>query len=53
MQPRTVFRVGAVVAIVSVLAALLAAPSSAAPAKASGRYLVLARSAADLGALRA
>jgi hypothetical protein len=38
-----------------VLAGLLAAPSSAAPAAkgASGRYLVLARSAADLGGLRA
>jgi lantibiotic leader peptide-processing serine protease len=53
VQPRTVFRVGALVAILSVLAALLAAPSSAAAAEASGRYLVLARSAADLGALRA
>jgi lantibiotic leader peptide-processing serine protease len=54
VQRRTGFRVTAVVAILTVLAALLAAPSSAAPAAdASGRYLVLARSAADLDALRA
>ena len=55
MQPRTVFRVVAVTAILTVLAGLLAAPSFAAPParEASGRYLVLARSAADLGALRA
>jgi hypothetical protein len=55
VQPRTVLRVTAVLAILTVMAALLAAPSfAAAPAKgSSGRYLVLARSAADLGALRA
>ena len=55
MHPRTVFRVVAVAAILTVLAGLVAAPSFAAPAAkaASGRYLVLARSAADLGALRA
>jgi subtilisin family serine protease len=55
VQPRTVFRVVAVTAILTVLAGLLAAPSFAAPPakEASGRYLVLARSAADLGALRA
>ena len=54
MHPRTVFRVVTVVAVLTVLAGLLAAPSFAAPAKgASGRYLVLARSAADLGGLRA
>ena len=55
MQPRTVFRVVALAAILTVLAGLLAAPSFAAPAAkgAAGRYLVLARSAADLGALRA
>ena len=55
MHPRTVFRVVAVTAILTVLAGLLAAPSFAAPPakEASGRYLVLARSAADLGALRA
>jgi lantibiotic leader peptide-processing serine protease len=45
----------AVTAILTVLAGLLAAPSFATPPakEASGRYLVLARSAADLGALRA
>ena len=55
MHPRTVFRVVVVTAILTVLAGLLAAPSFAAPPakEASGRYLVLARSAADLGALRA
>jgi lantibiotic leader peptide-processing serine protease len=55
VQPRTVFRVVAVTAVLTVLAGLLAAPSFAAPPakEASGRYLVLARSAADLGALRA
>ena len=55
MQPRTKFRVVAVLAVLTVMTALLAAPSSAAPAAkgVSGRYLVLARSAADLGALRA
>ncbi|HEV2872960.1 MAG TPA: S8 family serine peptidase [Actinomycetota bacterium] len=49
------FRVVAVTAILTVLAGLLAAPSFAAPParEASGRYLVLARSTADLGALRA
>jgi Subtilase family len=48
VQPRTVFRVVAVSAVLTVLAALLAAPSIAAPAaKGSGRYLVRARSAAD------
>jgi subtilase family protein len=55
VQPRTVFRVTAVVAILTIMAALLAAPSVAAPSAkgASGRYLVLARNGADLGALRA
>ena len=55
MQPRTVFRVVALAAILTVLAGLLAAPSFAAPAAkgATGRYLVLACNAADLGALRA
>ena len=44
-----------VTAILTVLAGLLAAPSFAAPParEASGRYLVLAGSAADLGGLRA
>ena len=42
-------------AAISVLAALLAAPVSAAPSAkgGAGRYLVVARSAGDLGALRA
>ena len=55
MHPRTVFRIVAGTAILTVLAGLLAAPAVAAPAAraATGRYLVLARSAADLGALRA
>jgi len=50
-----VFRVVVVTAILTVLAGLLAGPSFAAPParEASGRYLVLARSAADLGGLRA
>jgi lantibiotic leader peptide-processing serine protease len=55
VHPRTVFRVVAVTAILTVMAALLAAPSLAAPAAkgSAGRYLVRARSAADLSALRA
>jgi lantibiotic leader peptide-processing serine protease len=42
-------------AVLAVLAALLAAPASAGPSskRGSGRYLVMARSAADYGALRA
>jgi subtilisin family serine protease len=44
-----------VMAVISVLAALVAAPVSAAPSAkgGAGRYLVVARSAGDLGALRA
>jgi subtilisin family serine protease len=44
-----------VMAVMAVLAALLAAPVSAAPSAkgGAGRYLVVARSAADLGGLRA
>jgi subtilisin family serine protease len=56
MSPRRVQRGTAAVAVLAaVLAALLAAPVSAAPqAKGgAGRYLVVARSAADLHALRA
>jgi lantibiotic leader peptide-processing serine protease len=55
VQPRSVIRVAAVLAVGAVLAALLVAPSVAAPAagRASGRYLVVARSAADLSGLRA
>jgi subtilisin family serine protease len=50
-----VIRVTAVLAVGAVLAALLVAPSVAAPAasRPSGRYLVVARSAADLSGLRA
>jgi subtilisin family serine protease len=55
MHRRSVLRGTAVLAAVTVLAALLAAPSLAAQPSAagSGRYLVLARSAADLSGLRA
>jgi hypothetical protein len=55
VQPGTKFRVVTVLAVLTVMTALLSAPSFAAPGAkgASGRYLVLARSAADLGALRA
>jgi lantibiotic leader peptide-processing serine protease len=55
VQPRTVFRVAAVVTVLSATAALLVAPSAAAPSTqgGSGRYLVRARSAADLQGLRA
>jgi hypothetical protein len=55
VQPRTVFRVAAVVTVLLAMAALLVAPSSAAPSTqgGSGRYLVRARSAADLQGLRA
>src|SRR5688500_16828196 len=54
-EPRTVFRVAAVVTVLLAMAALLVAPSSAAPSTqgGSGRYLVRARSAADLQGLRA
>ena len=54
MQPRSVIRVTTVLAVGAVLAALLTAPSVAAPAssRASGRYLVVARSATDLSGLR-
>jgi hypothetical protein len=55
VHPRTVFRVAAVVTVLSAMAALLVASSSAAPSAqgGSGRYLVPARSAADLAGLRA
>ena len=55
VHPRTVFRVAAVVTVLSAMAALLVAPSSAAPSAQGGpgRYLVRARSAADLAGLRA
>src|SRR5215218_10524088 len=55
MSPRTIGRGVALMAALTVLAALLAAPVSAAPSAkgGAGRYLVVARSAADLGGLRA
>jgi len=55
VRPRSVIRATTVLAVVAVLAALLTAPSVAAPqsSSASGRYLVVARSAADLSGLRA
>jgi hypothetical protein len=55
VRPRSVIRVTTVLAVAAVAAALLTAPSIAAqPSRsASGRYLVVARSAADLSGLRA
>ena len=53
MQVRTVLRGLVVTTVLAVLTALLPQLASAAPGKASGRYLVVARSAADLTALRA
>jgi lantibiotic leader peptide-processing serine protease len=55
MSPRRVLQGTAAMAVITVLAALLATPVTAAPsAKAdAGRYLVVARSAADLAGLRA
>jgi lantibiotic leader peptide-processing serine protease len=55
MSPRRMVRGITVMAVISVLAALLAAPVSAAPSVKgrAGRYLVVARSAGDLSALRA
>jgi gas vesicle protein len=55
MSSRHVVRGVTVGAVIAILAALLATPVSAAPAAkgGSGRYLVVARSAADLAGLRA
>jgi subtilisin family serine protease len=55
VRPRSVIRVTTVLAVAAVAAALLTAPSIAAQpsSRASGRYLVVARSAADLSGLRA
>jgi subtilisin family serine protease len=53
MQVRTVLRGLVVTTVLAVLAALLPQMASAGPKGASGRYLVVARSAADYGALRA
>ena len=53
MKVRTVLRALVVTTILAVLAALLPQMAAAAPEKASGRYLVKARSAADYAGLRA
>jgi subtilisin family serine protease len=53
MKVRTVLRALVVTTILAVLAALLPQMAVAAPEKASGRYLVKARSAADYAGLRA
>jgi len=53
MQVRTVLRGLVVTTVLAVLAALLPQLASAGPKGASARYLVVARSAADYGALRA
>jgi hypothetical protein len=53
MQVRTVLRGLVVTTVLAVLAAMLPQLASAAPEKASGRYLVRARSAADYAGLRA
>jgi Subtilase family len=53
MQVRTVLRGLVVTTVLAVLAALLPQMASAGPKGASGRYLVVARSSADYGALRA
>jgi hypothetical protein len=55
VRPRSVIRAATILAVAAVAAALLTAPSIAAqPSRsASGRYLVVARNAADLSGLRA
>jgi subtilisin family serine protease len=53
MKVRTVLRALVVTTILAVLAAMLPQLAAAAPEKASGRYLVRARSAADYAGLRA
>jgi lantibiotic leader peptide-processing serine protease len=53
MQVRTVVRGLVVTTVLAVLAAMLPQLASARPQGASGRYLVVARSSADYGALRA
>jgi lantibiotic leader peptide-processing serine protease len=53
MQVRTVVRGLVVTTVLAVLAAMLPQLASARPQGASGRYLVVARSPADYGALRA
>jgi len=55
MSPRHLLRGVTVTAVIAILAALLATPVSAAPSAkgGAGRYLLVARSAADYGPLRA
>jgi hypothetical protein len=53
MQVRTVLRGLVVTTVLAVLAAMLPQLASAGPKGANGRYLVVARSSADYGALRA
>jgi subtilisin family serine protease len=53
MKVRTALRATVVATILAMLAALLPQLASAAPRSPSGRYLVVARSSADYGALRA
>jgi subtilisin family serine protease len=53
MQVRTVLRGLVITTVLAVLAALLPQMASAGPRGASARYLVVARSSADYGALRA
>jgi subtilisin family serine protease len=53
MRVRTLLRATVVATVLAMLAALLPQLAAAAPRGPSGRYLVVARSAADYGALRA
>ena len=56
MGPRRMLRATTVLAALAVLAGLLSAPSFAGQSsseRAAGRYLLVAKRAADLGALRA
>jgi lantibiotic leader peptide-processing serine protease len=53
MRVRTMLRGAVVATVLAVLAALLPQLAAAAPSGPSGRYLVVARSSADYGALRA
>ena len=53
MKVRSVLRVLVIATIAAMLGALLPQLASAAPEKASGRYLVKARSSADYAGLRA
>ena len=55
MSPRHLLRGVTVTAVITILAALLATPVSAAPSAkgGAGRYLLVARSSGDYGPLRA